>query len=607
MKNKYIKLVVFTLVLCLTMLLSATSPIKAEGLVADLFDFSIFRFTFTIADGRRFTESDNAWGAADEEEKGFGVDVTGLDTVNIHISASNSKYQKVKPVLLWIHKGDSLFDMLDLTDKEAWYTRELEETLVLCKIPYTGEDIDIETRIPLDIKLDGIINGGYLVVEFFDEKSIPEKLKFAYEIQSYTLEELEEYIKYNMDENIENYYNIDTGFRTNINGVPFRNTDYANSGGNCAGISTLSSIIFNGYEPVKEFKHNDRKYSIDDEYIWYNQIYINKDIHNVRLADENLLNKNSPSKNIETEDKSYAYPLVKVTSIDENDTAFFSLLDYYHSKNNFTALLRGNAKIENMDWKNLENKWSIIDYIASFLRQGKVVMANISTSEGGHTIVGYRLEKVADKKDTYRLYCYDSNYPDDMTLKYEEGHTGDDSVDEDGRYKYIKWVKNDNIYIEITKKTVEKLYSFNQVKEVDVFEFDTSHTSMPASSKNGDFITFTVTKNGDKIGVLNYSNPSNEIINIKAFPVIKDNKTVTVRTFAYYKSGEVQELTNSKNLFIKMNYNFLGEYKIKNSTITLTKDGYRFDNSGTNYIECYIAYDDANINNSEIKLRIPIK
>ena len=162
------------------------------------------------------------------------------------------------------------------------------------------------------------------------------------------------------------------------------------------------------------------------------------------------------------------------------------------------------------------------------------------------------------------------------------------------------------MYILILQKQPKKMFVNNDTyKEVDIFDFDASYTSCGGNSKNGDQITFTLCQ-GDKVGVFNYGNESNEVISYKAFPVIKNDNTVEIRTFAFYQSGEVREVTNSKHTNVKMDYSFIGQYKIKDSQIILTKSGCKFTNKGNSYIEAFVSYDNNKENFGQIKIRIPI-
>lgn len=56
-----------------------------------------------------------------------------------------------------------------------------------------------------------------------------------------------------------------------------------------------------------------------------------------------------------------------------------------------------------------------------------------------------------------------------------------------------------------------------------------------------------------------------------------------------------------------MDYNFIGWYKIKDSQITLTKKDFKFVNSGSRYIECYVTFDNHTDSQGEIKVRIPVE
>ena len=605
-KNKLIaKIVSFMLIVSI---FATASPIQANaaGLLGELFDISFYYFHY-LEEGkdRVKDESFYNWGSEDKKEHGIRIDKTGADTIQVTIESDNEVYQRCKPVLMWVHKADSLFDSTKYTDIEKWYANKLEETFLLCSIDDYTQDSVIEINVPLKLNIGGvgIINGGYYEIEFYGEGAIPEQLQFAYNAQTYTLEELEKYIKYDMSDSIEAYYDADSGFRSSTDGFSFQNSDYAGGGGVCAGMSAITTAKYNGYNLDKEYKDGDKKYTATSDYTWYDNVYGNASIHSLELLNEDFIKNNSPSLNMINDSTAVAYPREIFVDSTENDAAFYHLLKYYLTKNNAAVFIKGNSNVKGLALNNLENRWSIIDYVASYLRQGKAVTVNIcKPTGGGHAIVGYKMEKIDE--DTYRLYCYDNCYPDDMVKYYKEGAEKNDKTNEDGSFKNIIWTK-EKVYIDFTKRTiVGKNGAFSQ-KEYDVFDFDSSHTSFGTTSKAGGSISFSLCK-GDSVGVFNYGSESNEIISYKAFPVIKSDNTVQIRTFAFYKSGEVTEVTNSVNTTVKMDYNFVGWYKIKDSKITLTKSGYKFANSGSQYIECFVTHDNHTSSFGEIKVRIPV-
>ena len=604
-KSKRILISIISFILVLSMFISLAPPAAAAGLLEDLFDISFYNFYYLDENGKEKTDGFYNWGSSDKEENGIRIDKTGIDTIKVTINATkNEKYMTCKPVLMWVHKADGLFDTTKWTDIEQWYENKLNETFLLMVIPDYTQDSEIEVDVPmkLNLGLTGILNGGYYEMEFYGEGAIPQQLMFAYEAQTYSLEDLEKYINHDMADNIADYYNVDSGFRPETDGFSFRNSDYPSGGGVCAGIASITTAKYNGYDLTTKYKVDDVKYEPKPEYTWYDNIYGSESIHNITLQNNDFIVKNSPSLNMNEDGTANAYPLVRFHNTNENDSAFFSLLKHYLLENNKTVLLTGNSYVGNVKFANLQNRWSIIDYVASYLRQGKAVTVNISSKgQGGHAIVGYKMEQIDD--DTYRLYCYDNNNPDNMGLFYN-GEAKNSDVRADGTYENMIWAPT-SIYIDFTKKSVVgKNNAFSQ-KEFEVFEFDSSNTSFPANSETGT-ISFSLCK-GDSVGIFNYGNESNEIIAYKAFPVIKDDKTVHIRTFAFYKSGEVTEITNSVNTTVKMDYNFIGWYKIKDSQITLTKKDFKFVNSGSRYIECYVTFDNHTDSQGEIKVRIPVE
>ena len=607
MKKRILKLT--SLILALALAFSIMPPIQTNAsIISDLFSFSVYRFHRMQENGRVKSTFEYTWGSKDEEEKGLKLSTTSFDTIQVDINAQTSKlYNETKPVLMWIHKADHIFDTTKYTDIDQWYENKLNETFLIQQLEYTGENISIDAKVPMkyNLSFDGLINGGYYEVEFYDKESIPEQLKFAYEAQVYTLEELEDYINADMSENIVKYYNVDSGFRSDVDGFRFCNSDFPDGGGVCAGIAAVTTAKYNGYALNTSFTHDDEKYTITEECTWYNNVIGNDSIRNIEFENE-FFNNNCPSLNMIDGSTATAYDLVRFyENVYENDSLLCKYLSSWKFKNNAACLTRGNSIVLGVPIANLENRWSIIDYIASYLRSGKAITVNICASDGGHSIVGYRMEMIDE--DTYRLYCYDNNYPDDMVRVWKDGAEESWETNKDGSYKNIVWKDVDNqIYVDFTKVTKKIYVNKNTYKEVDIFTFDSEKTSIKTSSEKGGQICFSFCS-GDKVGVFNYGNDANEVIAYKAFPIIKDDKTVEIRTFAFYKSGEAREITNSQYTNIKMDYSFIGQYKIKDSKVVLTKDKLTFTNQSTQYIDVYVTYDNGKETYGQIKVRIPVK
>ncbi len=605
-KNKNIK--ILSLIVCCIMVITMF-PIQADAadLVADLLDFAAYFFYWRDENGTSVSRVEHTWGEEEEIEKGFQLRQISLNDIQIKIDPTKSDcYQKCKPALMWIHKADGLFDTLKHTDINAWYEKKLEETYLIYAIPDYTQPIDITIQVPIMLAtISGLLNGGYYEIEFYDENCVPEQLKYAYEAQTYTLEELEAYINGDMADNMEAYYDADSGFRSDINGFTYQNTDKDINGGRCAGMSSLATAIYNGFALPTSYKVGDAKFNANENYTWYDSIYGPGSIRDLTLEDNTVIEAMSPSYSMLTDDTAAAYPFLCFSeTLSENDESFYQLLTWAQVKNNTTAMLRGNIGTHGIALQNLENRWSIIDYIASNLRQGKAITVNLSHPEkGGHAIVGYKMEKIGD--DIYRLHCYDNNFPDDMSRYWNKDAEHTKEVNEDGSYKNIQWHSRE-VYIDFTKKTIIGHKNEFQQCEYEVFEFDASHTSFAVTSADRGVVCFTLFK-GNSVGVFNYGNKANEVVAYKAFPVINDDGTVFIRTFAFYKSGEVIEITKSLNTNVKMDYNYLGWYKFKDGKLTLTKKGYQFSDDGMQYIECYVSYNNSKNENGQIKVRIPVE
>lgn len=606
-KNKMI-VRLFSALLAVVLLFSIVpTKVEAVGLIEELFGISFYYFHWRDENGKEREDSFYNWGSADAEKNGIKIVKTGDETLKVVIDAdANEKYQKCKPVLIWLHKADGLLDATKYTDIDQWYINKLAETFLLCEIPDYTQDCEIVVDVPikLNLGLTGLINGGYYEIEFYDENSIPEPLKYAYEAQSYTLEELEKYMKYDMSDTIAEYYSADSGFRSEKDGLPFVNVGNNGGGAYCAGFSMITASKYNGYSLPTEFVSLTKaeKIKINPQNSWYSNVYGDDSIHDIRLDCMDVVKNNSPSLNMNSDGSADVYPFKDwPAEFSESDNQFFALVEALHLKNNTKVTILDGKIEDGIKNANLENRWALLDYVTSYLRQGKVVIVNMRSNDGGHAVVGYRTEQIDE--NTLRMYCYDSNHPDDMRTHRKDGAPADETLDENGAYENYAWFKSEDIYIDFHKETVVGAAGLNNQREYDIFTFE-SHTSYTGTSSDSD-VTFVLAK-GDAADVVNYDNEVSEIIAFKAYPVIQSDKTVLIRTFAYYKSGEVVEITNSVNTTVNMDYDFIGWYKIKNSTVTLTKDNYKFDNSGKKYIECYVAYNNKTDSHGAIQVRIPI-
>lgn len=331
MKHKFLpKLTAVMLVIAL-LVPAFTVNASAKGLLDDLFGISFYYFHYLDENGNQKDEDFYNWGAADEEKNGIAIEKTGPERLTVHISSGNEMYRRCKPVLMWLHKADSLFDVTKLTDINQWYKNKLEETFLICEIPDYTKDSTIEVRVPLKLNIGavGLINGGYYEIEFYGEGAIPEQLTYAYKAQTYSLDELEKYIQTDMAESVDQYYNVDSGFRSDVDGVPFQNTNFEPVGGKCAGIASITTAKYNGYELKTEYKVDDTMFKADSKYSWYDYVYGDKSIHDIVLHDTNMLDKNSPSKNMIDSQTATAFPLQLFQTYDESDLAFYKLLEYY--------------------------------------------------------------------------------------------------------------------------------------------------------------------------------------------------------------------------------------------------------------------------------------
>lgn len=585
---------------------SATSEVT---IVEELFGFSMYHFHYVNENGDKKEDTTYKWGSSGAE--GLNLSRTDLSDINIQIDAdSNELYAKHKPVLMWVHKGDALFDPIYLGEPPAeWYEKKLQQTYLIYALPGGGQDVDITVNVPmrLNIGADGIgglIDGGYYEIEFYTEDAIPEILKFAYEMQTYSLEELEKYIEQDMNETIKDYYNIDSGFDVHKDALPFKNSDLDPTSGICAGYSSLASGKYNGVNIPSEFRFGGTNYIIDGEsgvYPWYENVYGSGNLHDVVLGDEFFMKSNTPTMSMVSDSVARAYPTAAYYRNYPDVDAFYALIKTLSNKVNLISCLKGNTG----SFENLDNAWLILDSVAAELRQKKTVIVNVSErGGGGHALVGYKMEQIDD--ETVRLYCYDCNFPDDMAMHVIEGKEESYHVvkGNDNYYENIVYKPYDGgIYIDF-KKVTKTSYKNGKKREIEYFTFDSSHTSFNTNSEDG-VICFVKYKGGTDVGMINYDVQTNEVLCYRAFPVYVDDTTINIRTFAFYKSGKVVEVTDMAYTNLVMDYSFMTMYKIKGSSIIL-KNGYKVDNESPNYIDCYVSYEGPYGQDGKVLVRIAV-
>ena len=313
MKRKSTLMKVVSLTIVFVLLMSAI-PAYATDIYGDLFRVSFYRF-YWLDENQKQT-GDTLYSISSKDDDKFGISITKptADTIKLNITVGNNEaYNKTKPVLMWVHKGDAIFDVTKWTDEEQWFRNKLEETFLLTTIPDYTQDTEIIIDVPLKLNLGltGLLDGGYYEIEFFGEGTIPQQLMFAYESQTYTIQELEEYINFEMNDSIKEYYSADSGFRPEIDGFSFKNSDYEGGIGNCAGIAGVTTAKYNGYKLQTSYKVDGREHNVNEEYTWYNNVYGNESIHQIVLKNNNFIFQNSP---IADKDGNYkAYPLVMMT------------------------------------------------------------------------------------------------------------------------------------------------------------------------------------------------------------------------------------------------------------------------------------------------------
>ena len=219
-KQKELKILSFILAIILTFSLLPLN-VYADSLLDSINSLSFYNFHYLSEDGDYVkTKTFYNWSEESANKNGIKIEKTGIDTIKLTVDATNEFYQTYKPVLIWIHKGDNISDYTRYTDEELWIKNKLETSYLLFKIPNNEENFEMEINVPTKMNTGqvGLLDGGFFETEFYAEGTIPEGLMFAYESQSYSIEELEEYINYNMEEDIKDYYNSDSGFRSEKDG-----------------------------------------------------------------------------------------------------------------------------------------------------------------------------------------------------------------------------------------------------------------------------------------------------------------------------------------------------------------------------------------------------
>lgn len=568
-----------------------------------LFGLSFYHYHYIDENGNLVERTQQC--TSEEDIKNSGILIKkraefGNPVVDIEIDAArNSEYMQCKPVLVWLHKGDSMFDITKYTDIDKWYDNKLANgTLLLTVIDSSTTEYSATIGIKPHMKdiITSLLDGGYWEVEFYSEDAIPDKLRFAYETQTMTEEELEKYIEENNIRLQEKWFDTDTGFRPETDGFPFYNVDLMGSGGKCAGYSALAVMKFMRLQP---FLQDEMVLQYDWADVIYGDAPMDElNIESMEAASPSLNINNKLSRKKYTVANRYeVYWSIKKNSsndydLTDSDTAFFSMLEETHRRCNLANSLLGPVI--------KSNYWAYVELVCGKLSEGIPVIVSPILKGKGHALVAYKSEMIDE--DTVRIYVYDCNRPDDYMYRHLENSKGEE-LDE------TAWVdSNETNYIDFTKIEVEEYIGNYKFGENYMFKYDSNNTSFQTTTEDGGTIKFVFVNDNAKIQYMDSSESRNKtIISCNPKYTIKGNK-VLVRVFGSFNSGEVYDITNDYGTHLEMDYSYLGKYTIKNNEIILLDYNKQFTEKNTGeYIEFVVVHSTKESRRGETRCRLYIE
>ncbi len=613
MKILKVKKRILAFLLCMVLIAGNAQITTADvdtpnlSVMEQLFGLSFHRYHYIDENGNEVEKTQYCTSEQDIKNTGILIKKTtvlGNTVVDIEIDAArNELYNECKPVLIWLHKGDGLFDATKWTDIDKWYDNKLANgTLLLTVIDSSTTEYSASIGIKSYMKdiISSLLDGGYWEVEFYSEDAIPDKLKFAYETQTMTAEELEQYMQENNIKMQQEWFSTDTGFRPKTDGFPFSNVDLVGSGGKCAGYSALAIMKFLGLKPTLE----------DDivlEYDWADVIY--GDLPMDELNMESMKDA-TPTQNINASlcgpdwsvaDYKMAYWFTKKDDsgeydLTDSDTAFFSMLEDTSDRCNLANNILG-PLIK-------DNEWAYVELLCGKLSEGIPVIVSPIQDKKGHALVAYKSEMVDE--DTVRVYVYDCNRPDDYIWRHLKNDAGE--MIDDTAWVYSEEDASNWNYIDFTKIEVEEYIGNYKFGERYMFNYNSNQTSFQTTTEDGGVIRFVYVEDNGKIKYIDSSQSRKKsIISCNAKYTMEGN-TATVRLFGTYNSGEIYDITNEGDTHLQMDYSYLGQYKIKDDKVILLDKNKQFTDKNTGeYIEFIVVHSTKESKRGETRCRLYIE
>lgn len=252
------------------------------------------------------------------------------------------------------------------------------------------------------------------------------------------------------------YRRVMTGFDKNIDELPFQNfQSYIGNGGNCAGITHLTSYLFNRKELPSSGEYNCNVNGNYEKITWN----VGTAASNATLLDPGLIDyKDSNFVNFNS-DSSNNY--IGETLTDE-EMEFVNMVGCFWSE--------GNDRINMNDYElTYEEKGSmnLINKMIRSIDEGKVLDVYMSMKYGGaHAVNIYGYEWV--DKNSLKFYVYDNNLPQDnrsgfsmnestcsVQVMIQKDAAGNEYFD------YLYWPMSDNLeYMSTSKKGLMNTHSF---------------------------------------------------------------------------------------------------------------------------------------------------
>lgn len=467
---------------------------------------------------------------------------------------------------LWIHMNRSLeeelFSLTFIEDRDR-----VCDTLLLTTLDFSNGTIMFERDI--EPKYVSILLGRGISpfsVHFYTEEALPDFLEFGVKYQVLSLEELDNVLD---NQEVTDFYYADSGFRPETDGFSFANYgDTVFDKGHCSGMSYAAGLLYNYDRPI--------------DLVWDQEVYILSDYDAIKKNVNDYIKR--PTKYLEAliykdlEQPVKRYPPVKPERLFGNNYLF---LDSY---------IDAAVRITHQVWFSHPHDlfgWNAIDCVAAELRAGRVIEVCLSTQGSGHSVVAYKMQPDPEDKDLVRLYCYDSNFPNDLYYSYTGDISGIDGGDIIPNGWFLDCKEANRNYIELRRVVSPRgdiVYEgFCKLS----FPFATTEELAKQHGVSRGQIRFKYLHENYNILV---GSRSDQIIGVKVYPVYVNEKQIDVRVFVFMEDGTCTEVTDCKSTQVYFDFSYIGKYKIKGMSIHALGDTVFANEKTDEYVDFTVGF-----------------